>query len=165
MEEVIFIDTPPLCSDRRYPRGGRSSPRWSFVCPAVKQQCFAMSPLRTRQANCSVVGWKNQHQCLCSVPATEQQKWQWLRLIFFNDSVPAAVCVSLYVCANHFTLDCFGNEGQYKAGCHDTDPCKRISPNHTGPSNCTRATDKCCSGLIVFIVTYEYGEVSWKLAN
>ena len=28
----------------------------------------------------------------------------------------AAVRVSLYVCANHFTSDCFSNEGQYKAG-------------------------------------------------
>ena len=35
---------------------------------------------------------------------------------FFIDNVPAAVCVSLYVCANHFTSDCFSNEGQYKAG-------------------------------------------------
>ena len=34
----------------------------------------------------------------------------------FNDNVPAAVRVSLYVCAIHFTLDCFSNEGQYKAG-------------------------------------------------
>ena len=34
----------------------------------------------------------------------------------FNDNVPAAVRVSLFVCANHFTSDCFSNEGQYKAG-------------------------------------------------
>ena len=30
---------------------------------------------------------------------------------------------------------------------------------------CNRATEKCCHGLIVFIVAYEYGEVSWKSAN
>ena len=47
----------------------------------------------------------------------------------------------------------------------DTDPHKRISPNHTGPSNCTRATGKCHRSLIVFTVAYEYGEVCWKLAN
>ena len=35
---------------------------------------------------------------------------------FFNDKVPATVCVSLYVCANHFTSDCHSNKGQYKAG-------------------------------------------------
>ena len=73
-----------------------------------------MSSLRARHANCSVVGCKNQHKCLYSVPATEQQKRQWL-LFIFNDNVPAAVHVSLYVCANHFTSDCFSNEGQYKA--------------------------------------------------
>ena len=30
--------------------------------------------------------------------------------------MPAAVRISLYMCANHLTSDCFGNEGQYKAG-------------------------------------------------
>ena len=92
--------------DRRYLRGGRSSPRWSSVCPAVRQQCFTMSSLKARHANSSVVGCKNQHKCLYSVPATEQQKRQWLRFIF-NGNVPAVVRVSLYVCANHYTSDCF----------------------------------------------------------
>ena len=73
-----------------------------------------MLSLRARQANCSVVGCKN-HQCLYSLPATEQQKGQWLRFIF-DDNVLAVVCVSLYVCVIHFTSDCFSNEGQYKAG-------------------------------------------------
>ena len=90
---------------------------------------------------------------------------QWLFFIF-NDNVPAAVRVSLCVCANHFTSDCFSNDCQYKAGFALTlTLVKRISPNHTGPSNCTRASDKCRRGLIVFTVADEYGEVSWKLAN
>ena len=46
---------------------------------------------------------------------TEQQKRQWSHLIF-NNNVPAAVRVSLSVCANHFISDCFTNKGQYKAG-------------------------------------------------
>ena len=79
------------------------------------QQCFAMSSLRARHANSSVVGCKNPYKCWYSVPATEEQKRQWLHLIF-NDNVPTAVRVSLDVCANHFTSDCFSNEGQYKAG-------------------------------------------------
>ena len=74
-----------------------------------------MSLLRATLANCYVVGCKNQHKCLYSVPATEQQKRQWLRFIF-NDNVTAMLPVSLYVCANHFTSDCFSNKGQYKAG-------------------------------------------------
>ena len=40
-----------------------------------------------------------------------------------------------------------------------------ISLNYTEPSNCTKATDKCPCGLIVFTVADEYGEASWKLAN
>ena len=57
---------------------------------------------------------KNQHKCLYSVQATEQQKRQRLCFIF-KDNVPAAVRVSLYVCANHFTSDCF-SVSNYKAG-------------------------------------------------
>ena len=64
------------------------------MCPALKQQCFAMSLLSVRHANSSVVGCKNQHQHLYSVP--EQQKRQWLCLIF-NNNVPAALPVSLCV--------------------------------------------------------------------
>uniref|UniRef100_A0A671XVK2 THAP-type domain-containing protein n=1 Tax=Sparus aurata TaxID=8175 RepID=A0A671XVK2_SPAAU len=74
-----------------------------------------MSSLRARHANCSVVGCKDQHKCLYAVPATEEQKIKWLRFIY-NEDVVAAVRAGLYVCANHFTSDCFRNEGQYKAG-------------------------------------------------
>ena len=35
MKGEMFIGRPPLCGERRYPRGGRSSPRGSLVCPAV----------------------------------------------------------------------------------------------------------------------------------
>ena len=56
-----------------------------------------MSLLRAKHANYSVVDCKNQHQCLYSVLATEQQKRQWLRFIF-NESMPAAVHASLCVC-------------------------------------------------------------------
>ncbi|KAL7384320.1 hypothetical protein ABVT39_028073 [Epinephelus coioides] len=31
-------------------------------------------------------------------------------------NVPASVSKSVFVCASHFTTDCFSNEGQYKAG-------------------------------------------------
>ena len=74
-----------------------------------------MLSLGAKHGNCSVVGCKNQRKCLYSVPATEQQKTQWLHFIF-NDKVPAMVPVSLYVCANHFTSDCVSNKGQYRAG-------------------------------------------------
>ena len=63
----IYIERPPLRGDRRYPRGVPRSPtsqRWSSVYPAIRLQCFAKLSLRARNANCSVVGCKNQHQCL-----------------------------------------------------------------------------------------------------
>ena len=102
MSFKIFIGRPPLLentpsSPQRYLRGGPSTPRWSLVCSVVRWQCFAMSSLRVSHANCSIIGCKNQHKCLYSVPATEEQKRQWLRFIS-NDNVPAAVCVSLCVC-------------------------------------------------------------------
>ena len=86
-----------------------------------------MSSLRVGHANSSVVGCKNQHKCLYSVPATEQQKRQWLHFIFYNN-VPDAVCVSLYVSANHFTSDCFSNKGQHKANPTIRDPATASEP-------------------------------------
>ena len=73
------------------------------------------SSLKARHTNSSVVGCKNQNQCLYYVPATEKLE-ETVVAFHFYDNMPAAVCVSLYVCANHFTSDCFSNEGQYKAG-------------------------------------------------
>ena len=105
-----------------------------------------LQAFRARHTNCSIVGCKNQHQCLHSVPATEEQKRQWLRFIF-TDNVPATVPVSFFVCANHFTSDCFSNEGQYKAGFASTLTLVKGSvPIITG---------KCRHVLIVFTVAKE----------
>ena len=108
----MFIGRPPLHNDNRYLRVGRpsllgvSSERASNVLQCRRSEL---------DRNCLVVGCTNQHKCLYSSPATEEQKRQWLHLIF-NVNVPATLPVSLYVCANHFTSDCFSNEGQYQAG-------------------------------------------------
>ena len=66
---VIIIGRPPLCGDTRYLRGASS---WRT----------SLSSLRDRHADSSVVGCINQHQCLYSVPATEEEKRQWLGFIF-----------------------------------------------------------------------------------
>ena len=93
---------------------GPASSAWE-ISERGKIAVFAMSSLSVRHSNCSVVVCKNQHQYLYTVTTAEQQKRQWLHFIF-NDNVLAAGHVSLYVCTNHFSLDCFRNEGQYKAG-------------------------------------------------
>ena len=67
MKGGVIIGRPPLRGDRRYPRGGRSSPKWSLVCPAVRRQCIAMSSLKAGHTSSSVVGCKNQHMHLYSV--------------------------------------------------------------------------------------------------
>ena len=78
------------------------------MCPAVRQQSF--TELDTQIA---VVGCINQHQCLYSVPATEQQE----TVVVFHILRQHGGCgsVSLCVFANRFTSDCFSNEVQYKA--------------------------------------------------
>ena len=69
---VIFIGWPPLRGDRRCPRGGHSSPRWSLVCPAERQQCFAMSTLRARQA-LSLDCWLHSGGCVSFLTTTSQR--------------------------------------------------------------------------------------------
>ena len=91
-KRVIFIGRPPLCSDRRYARGRRPSPRWNSACPAARQQCFTLLSLRARHAICSAVGCINQHKCLYSVPATEQQKRRWVAFRFYRQRAGYASC-------------------------------------------------------------------------
>ncbi len=71
-----------------------------------------MAPKRLR---CFVVGCKNEHGCRHLLPTSEPLKTQWISFVFEGDAPPdLPKCV--YVCSNHFTQDCFVNEGQYKAG-------------------------------------------------
>ena len=140
---VIIICRPPLCCDGRYPRGGAFVPQ-----DEVQWWDGSFSSCCRSELDTQIETRRGDSGCILSFLMIKCRLWFVL------------VCV----CANHFTSDCFNNDGQYRL-CLDTNPCKRISPNHTGPSNCTRATDECRWGLIVFTVADEYGEVSWKLAN
>ncbi|XP_034564403.1 uncharacterized protein LOC117830406 isoform X1 [Notolabrus celidotus] len=108
-----------------------------------------MSKVRARHANCSVVGCKNQHKCLYSVPAPEDQRKQWL-LFIFNNNVPSTVSAHLFVCANHFTSECFNNWGQYKAGYASTlTLIKGSSPTVRGPAT------TCMPSKIIFMTPAE----------
>ncbi|KAM9770635.1 activating transcription factor 7-interacting protein 1 isoform 2-T2 [Menidia menidia] len=65
--------------------------------------------------NCSVLGCKEQHKALHTIPVSEELRAQWINFIY-NGNVPARVGKKLLVCANHFTGDCFRNLGQYNTG-------------------------------------------------
>ncbi|XP_052409539.1 uncharacterized protein LOC127955926 isoform X2 [Carassius gibelio] len=64
---------------------------------------------------CAVVGCLNEQSSRHLVPTSEPLKTQWLDFIF-KGKVPPDLPKSVHVCANHFSPDCFINEGQYKAG-------------------------------------------------
>nr|XP_057945563.1 uncharacterized protein LOC131139718 [Doryrhamphus excisus] len=65
--------------------------------------------------NCSVVGCTDRHRSLHRVPNTKDVRAKWIHFIY-DGNVPASFGKSLFVCANHFTADCFSNLGQYDAG-------------------------------------------------
>ncbi|XP_035481659.1 uncharacterized protein LOC118300242 isoform X2 [Scophthalmus maximus] len=64
---------------------------------------------------CSVVGCRNGHRSVHILPPCEDLKTRWIHFIF-NGDVPKTIGKILYVCSNHFTSDCFSNQGQYKLG-------------------------------------------------
>ncbi|XP_053342866.1 uncharacterized protein LOC128513118 isoform X2 [Clarias gariepinus] len=64
---------------------------------------------------CTVVGCNGEHSSRHVLPTSEPLRTQWLNFIFKAD-VPADLPKTVNVCANHFSLDCFINAGQYKAG-------------------------------------------------
>ncbi|KAM9500497.1 uncharacterized protein Hap1MRO34_003642 [Clarias gariepinus] len=64
---------------------------------------------------CAVFACKKGHTSVFLPPSSEQVKAKWISFIYGRD-IPADVPKFLYVCAKHFTSDCFLNEGQFKAG-------------------------------------------------
>ncbi|XP_058628472.1 uncharacterized protein LOC131538581 isoform X2 [Onychostoma macrolepis] len=64
---------------------------------------------------CSVLGCNNEHSSHHDVPKSEPLKTQWLDFVF-EGNMPPDQPKCIHVCANHFSPDCFINEGQYKAG-------------------------------------------------
>ncbi|XP_016367233.1 uncharacterized protein LOC107707669 isoform X1 [Sinocyclocheilus rhinocerous] len=71
-----------------------------------------MAPKRLR---CFVVGCNNEHYSRHLLPTSEPLKEQWITFAF-KGKAPPDLPKCVYVCSNHFTPDCFANEGQYKAG-------------------------------------------------
>ncbi len=74
-----------------------------------------MTCKRAKHGSCSVFGCTNEHQSIFLVPSYEPIKKQWVNFMF-SGNAPTQLPKVLYVCAKHFTDDCFHNLGQYRAG-------------------------------------------------
>ncbi|XP_031431312.1 uncharacterized protein LOC116222179 isoform X2 [Clupea harengus] len=70
---------------------------------------------QTKSSRCAVVGCTDPHRSIQNVPASEETRAKWMDFIF-ECNVPERIGKILFVCANHFELDCFANLGQYNAG-------------------------------------------------
>ncbi|XP_048037922.1 uncharacterized protein LOC125263095 [Megalobrama amblycephala] len=68
-----------------------------------------------QQSRCFVFGCTSEHKSLHLLPASEPLRTRWISFIF-KGKAPENAPKHIFVCANHFTSDCFMNEGQYKAG-------------------------------------------------
>ncbi|KAJ8277185.1 hypothetical protein GJAV_G00072340 [Gymnothorax javanicus] len=66
--------------------------------------------------NCSVVDCQNPDKNIFIIPSGDAAlRNSWITFIF-KGNVPVAPASHLFVCAKHFSPDCFANLGQYNAG-------------------------------------------------
>ena len=107
--QAVQIQLLSLHNERSYLHRTTSSVRWyeiaemgafipevKFGVSSSKLAVFPVSSLRVRHTNYSVVGCKRQHAYILSQLQNNRRD---RRLCFiFNDNMPAAVRVSLYVC-------------------------------------------------------------------
>lgn len=86
----------------------------SYSPPLLHSVTVTMSAGRTKNS-CFVVGCKDPHSSLHHLPTNKEIRDKWIHFIY-DGQVPATVSSSPFVCAKHFTTDCFSNLGQFKNG-------------------------------------------------
>ena len=64
---------------------------------------------------CSVFGCESKKRSTFVAPSSESLRNQWVYFVFAGNA-PTRLPKCVFVCAKHFTDDCFINLGQYKAG-------------------------------------------------
>jgi len=71
---------------------------------------------RSKHKSCSIIDCTNDHRSVFLLPSSNPQKDQWLNFIYSGNAPTQQHTKYLYVCAKHFTNDCFHNMGQFRAG-------------------------------------------------
>ncbi|XP_059897595.1 uncharacterized protein LOC132449789 isoform X3 [Gadus macrocephalus] len=64
---------------------------------------------------CSVLGCESKKLSTFVAPSSESLRNQWVHFVFAGNA-PTRLPKCVFVCAKHFTDDCFFNLGQYRAG-------------------------------------------------
>src|SRR4029434_7293798 len=70
---------------------------------------------KMKSSRCAVVGCTDPHRSIHLLPISQGTRAKWIDFIF-EGNVPERIGKILFVCANHFELDCFANLGEYNAG-------------------------------------------------
>uniref|UniRef100_A0A673BH58 THAP domain-containing protein 1 n=1 Tax=Sphaeramia orbicularis TaxID=375764 RepID=A0A673BH58_9TELE len=86
----------------------RSAPPWQSTS-------WTTNMAKARHASCGVVGCTHQHDSLFLLPTSEPLCKKWLDSICDGHG-PNNIPKRLYVCAQHFTDECFFNMGPYSSG-------------------------------------------------
>jgi len=107
--DITRSDTPPTIVD--WQQCFNTDPPWAS-CHHSMLLLIRWSRMASKW--CSVLGFNNKHSSHFDVPKSEPLKTQWLSFVF-KGNIPRDQCQCFYICANHFSPDCFINEGQYKA--------------------------------------------------
>ncbi|XP_030250399.1 uncharacterized protein LOC115567705 [Sparus aurata] len=94
--------------------------------------------------SCSVIRCTDTRVSLHHLPTKEDIRTKWLNFIF-QGNISASESKSVFVCANHFTPDCFSNQGQYKAGL----AMRLFLTDGSTPTVCGNATDEGTPGTYV----------------
>ncbi|XP_026161577.1 uncharacterized protein LOC113129729 isoform X2 [Mastacembelus armatus] len=110
----IIYSAPPPALSQHCPE--KTSSEFSVHhCSSLTAKRINMSQQPAKHRSCSVVDCNHEHRSLFSVPSSQDTKAQWITFIY-SGQVPAKLPKVLYVCGNHFTSNCFENEGVFNAG-------------------------------------------------
>src|SRR4029434_10184201 len=111
---------------------------------------------QTKSSRCVVVGCTDPQRSIHHVPASEETRVKWMDFIF-EGNVPERIGKILFVCANHYELDCFTNLGQYNSGL-----ARRLTLQARSVPSICRSTDE---GIVSIFKNIYFDRLVWAVSN